>query len=1012
MKNRLPWYLNTRLALSMVLLLCVTGIAGWHFASKQEDPHFAYRNGFIVVSSPGASVQQLTDSIVKPIERALSSIDEISRLNVRVKLGSATVDVELQEDEYQTDALWQRIKERLAELQSTIHNAQIDIVDRAQDTQGILLSIDSGGGLISDRQLALKVREQLLAISAVRNVTLVGDPGLQLAVDFPKSKLLSTGVSPLDLAERLQQANSQHLYAALSGNMTGMGLGAVDRLSDVHYLSQKQILTPSGAYVPLSSIADIHYRTNPLADELFWKNGKQVLGLAITLVPNAVDVELVGEEIKSLIAQINARYTQAPVSIELFQPEFSVKRIEGLMQSLLLSVTGVALVLLCLMSVRSALIVALSIPTAVLSVIAVFTSFDGVIHQMTIAGLVLSLGLMVDNGIIVTERITHFLEQGQSKFDSIIKAVTELKGPLACATLTTVAAFVPMLLAKGSVADFIATIPLLVILCIIASYLISLTLIPVLFQLLSLEIAWLRRAQQASKDRLETIGSGIAYASLNAPRRTLLYCAVAIAVLINVKSQPGEFFPKTNRNQAYVDIQLPIGSHIANTTNIGRAVEQYLNERDDITKTWMFAGFSGPRFYYNLVQQPSEAHVARVVFETHKGVSVKALVSELNQVLKTKFEALVIHARELGQGPPIESPVELRILGDDRIQSMRAAEAILERLRTHKALTNLSRGYTYGSTQLNIQFDESLLIQQGLLESQVSQYIAWRSSGLVATKLHFLHEPIDLVIYDSQASQSSTDLLNTPIINTAGNVVPLAALASQNMRGAPSFSQRMNGSPVLTIKSDVALGVDEEQLLETLQPELLAIAAHYGVRLEFGGELEEAHNAHQALVTTLPAGIALLLLALIVQFNSLRWMSVVVLSIPFGILGAPVMLALVGIPFGFMSILGVLALTGIVVNSTILLIDATLQNLAQGMSEKRAIQLAVQSRIRPVIVTTLTTIIGMVPLTFSGSPLWPPLAWAVIGGLVSSTLVILFVMPIVIHGCIPKRALQHAECNV
>ncbi|WP_440053126.1 efflux RND transporter permease subunit [Pseudoalteromonas sp. T1lg65] len=1011
MSNSIPWYLNTRLILGIVIILSLTGLAGWNSAYNQEDPHFPYRNGFVSISSAGMSVQQLNDALVKPTERVLSQIDEINNYSARIKAGFAIIDIELREEVYDTETVWQRIKERMAPMQMSAENAHIFVQDRAQDTQGIVLSIDSGGGLLNDRELAIEVRDELLRLSSVRNVTLVGDPSQQLVIEYAHDKLIETGITPAQIAARLRQSNSQSTPGTLAENTTSISLSPLSRLANEQHIGDKLIATVNGGEIPLSSIANIKYDVDPTATEQFWMNGKQVIGLAITLPPNRVQVEQVGQQIKAAVERINSRFIGEPVKIELYQPDWSKQRRDGLLNSLLLSSLAVAVILLCLMSMQSAIIVSLAIPAITLSALALFTSFDGVIHQMTIAGMVLSLGLMVDNCIVVAERMTYYQERGEKGLKAAIKSVAELKQPLASATLTTIAAFVPMLISKGSVADFIATIPLLVIICIVVSYFIAMTFVPVVFQKLNIDIPFLNKVQNTIKVTLDEIGLRIANFSLQRTKLTFLLCLVGITGLMSIPGQPGEFFPKTNRNQAYVDIQLPFGSHIDATTTIANEIAEYLDRRQDITDTMVFSGFSGPRFYYNLAQQPNETHIARVVFESTLDSNMNELVAELNQVLKPRYRSIILNARELGQGPPIESPIELRLSGSDTGKLQTAAEALLDKLREESGLTNLRREYTFGSPQLTLDFDQQLLTQLGLTEDEMTQYTAWRSSGLTVTQLDFTQEPISLVLRDPSSSQSSTDLLNTQVVLADGATLPISALAKTSIEGIPAFVQRRNGQKVITILSDVEAGFDEEEILEELAPTLMNIASENGVYLEFGGEMEETEDANNALFKTLPAGLVLLFIALVIQFNSLRLTFLVMLSIPLGILGAPAMLAVVGIPFGFMSILGVLALTGIVVNTAILLIESAMQNLANGLDRHQAIQLAVQNRIRPVIVTTVTTIVGMLPLTSSASPLWPPLAWAVIGGLITSTILMLFVMPALMNlmiGEARQEELQHA----
>ncbi|GAA0349871.1 multidrug efflux RND transporter permease subunit MexK [Bowmanella denitrificans] len=984
------WYLRTRQILGLVLLLCLTGLMTWYSAFEQEDPHFPYRNGFILLSQAGASVDQLTQSAVMPVERELSQIDEIANYSARIKTGSASIDIELKETVYDTEIVWQRIKDKLAPLQSAMPTTRQSVIDRAQDTQGIVLAVDSNRGILADRELALKVKDRLLQLDSIRHISLVGDPGLQLAVRYSQQRMLETGISPLALAKQIAQANQGDSPALLQ---TGKMLAAVQpmgRLNSVEAVESIQIAGPQN--FPLSSLADISFRPDPLATERFYLNGRQTIGLAITLPPNQVRVTKFGHQLRHEIALLNREFAPASIDILLFQPEWSEARRSDLLQSLMFSCVAVCLVLMALMSIRTALVVSLSIPAIALSALGIFGIFGGVIHQMTIAGLILSLGMMVDNSIVMAERILFHTESGRQRIDACLAALKELWRPLATATATTIAAFVPMLLSKGSVADFISSIPVLVILSILLSYLIALSLVPLLSRHMIAQ-----HTRPSRQDVLISTGSRLACLALQKPKATLFFAALVSTLLLMLPATQGEFFPKTSRNQAYVDIALPVGTDPEQTAQVANQLAGQLQHHPDIKQVLTFTGHSGPRFYYNLVQQPEEAHIARLVIITQPHADTPALVSKLNQQFIDQYPQWMLTARELGQGPPIESPIELRIVATQQRDATAAAEAIRDIVLAHPQTQNVRRDYAFGSPQLGFALNKQQLVQSGLSVAMVNQFLAWRSSGLEVTRLDFTSLPIPLVLTAESQQSSAQSLADTQLLNDQQQLIPLSLVADVHFHTSLPMKTRRNGLETLIVRADIHPHADEEDILLQMLPELEAVAQKYQVGLQLGGEFEESSQASNALLTALPAGLAILFISLILQFNSYRLSALVMISIPLGMLGAPAMLAMADIPFGFMSLLGLLALTGIVVNSAILLIESALVGLQQGLHKAHAITRAVSERLRPIVLTTITTIAGMLPLTFGDSPLWPPLAWAVIGGLISSTALMLLVMPLALN---------------
>ncbi|MBQ4847703.1 efflux RND transporter permease subunit [Pseudoalteromonas sp. MMG005] len=991
--SQTKWYLQARLVLGIVAILTITGLVAWHSANEQEDPSFPYRNGMILLVKPGMDITQLTDEGVRPIERVLSEIDEIQTFSARIKQGYANIDLELKEHIYDTDPIWQRIKDRIRQLEPQLNPINISVHDRIQDTQGIVLSISTGNGILHDHRFALKIKDELLSLSDVRTATLIGAPKEQLQIAYSAQSMRETGITPTKIAKHVAQLNTEATPPILQNGSFTTGFNSLTRISTLDKVKGTQIFSPNGSAMVLANIADVAYRIDPISNEQFWINGKRTVGIALTLPPDTIQVTAVGARIKQKIARLNHQYAPFKVHVHLFQPDWTQKRRSSLLTSLLVSCLGVTVVLMCLMSFRSALIVSVSIPAIALSALGIFGMFGGVIHQMTIAGLVLSLGLMVDNSIVTAERIVHHLEQGASRVAAPLMAIRELYKPLATATLTTIAAFIPMLLSKGNVADFIATIPVLVIMCIVLSYLISLSLVPVM----SMFFARNSKPYRTTNHPLSTVAKGIALWSLKYPKSTLTMTVVFIVLIMNLPSSHGEFFPKTSRNQAYIDIQLPFGTSVDETTRIAKHIAHKLKGNDKITHTYLFSGNSGPRFYYNLAQQPNESHIARIVFETTPDTLVSSIVEHLNKQFVVQYSDFIVIARELGQGPPISSPIELRVLGGSEYANLAASEAIYSLLSQHLDTQNTRRNYGLGKPQLALSINKQQLQLSQLTEHDLNSYLAWQSSGLTATTLNYTTNPVDLVITVPKPVNNSTELLNTQVMMQDNRFIPLSLLAEQIVTAAPPVITRYNGFYARTLFADVRHNADEEDIIDDLQGQINDLAKQYGVTIKFGGEAQESSQANNALLVAMPAGIVLLFIALILQFNSYRLSLLVMLSIPMGIIGAPAMLSLVNIPFGFMSILGVLALTGIVVNTGIILIESAINGLKAGLSKELAITTAVQQRFRPILLTTTTTIVGMLPLTSSQSPLWPPLAWAVIGGLITSTALMMFVMPLALN---------------
>lgn len=987
------WFLQERLIFGLVIIISLVGVFTWFNISEQEDPFFPYRNGNVTIIAPGMSASAIEDTIVQPFERLLASVDGIDRVSSEASDGTAVVDIELRETIYDTELTWQRVREKVSEAQSKYGHlvTELSLDDRIQDTAGVVLTIESSKPLIDARHYALFIRDELYKLAAVRKIALIGDPGEQIEVLYSQASMLELGISPENIVNQIAEANSLKNIGVLKGQFYQSNITSLTRIDDIEKLKAVEISTIDNKIITLKDIAAI--RTSPPAIEQnsFWLNGRKSIGLSVVVPPNTLRVTDFGDALLAKVNELNKQQSDYFIKPVFFQPEWTEKRRNDLALSLFYSSIGVGLVLFLLMSKKVAFVVTLTIPAIALSAIAVFGIYGGVLHQMSIAGLVISLGLMVDNSIVMSELISRYRQQGLSNVSASQKAIKELYKPLATSTFTTIAAFIPMLLSEGNVADFIRMIPVIVIIAIIISYVYSLALLPAITNNLA------TFKEGGNSTLFNRLGEVLAQLGTRKPKTTiLLFIGLVLLSFIGSDQQGGEFFPKSSRNQAYIDIEGGFGLSHEATLETTKQVEDLLKQNRNITNIISFVGNSGPSFYYNLNASPHNPHIARIVFETTTNELIPDTVQELNQLLAIQFKSTRVHAREIGQGPPIEAPIEIRVLGDDRKQLLAASEDIFTLVNNHHDTTDTRRGYVVGKPTLEFKVDELNLQNAGIKRVELSNFISWRTTGINVTEIPQERESTTVVLRAHQdINRADTNyIMNTVVMNNQGQTFPLSLFAQQHFTGEAPRLMRWKGFNSNVIKADVNPGVETASIIKSLTPQLEIIAEKYQITLEFGGEAEESSSSNDALLKTLPIGAILLFSALILQFNSFRIAGLIMLTIPLAMIGVKPTLAIVGVNFGFMSVLGLLALTGIVVNTAIILIDTVLEKIkTENTPLITAIELATKERFRPVLLTACTTIIGMIPLTSPSSPLWPPMAWTIIGGLITSTILTLIVLP-------------------
>ncbi|WP_448547450.1 efflux RND transporter permease subunit [Thalassotalea fusca] len=984
----LRWFFNDRFILVISTLLVFLAMVTWFNIYNQEDPSLPYRNGQIEFSYPGASANEVERSATRIIERGLSSNEEIMEIDSTSMSGGGTIELELSPDIYDTDRAWQRIRNDLSgiaeQLPSGLRNMQV--FDKISDTQGIVIALTGNYSLLELRMKALEIKEALLSRLKVRDIRLVGDPGMRLDVIFPEHQQRSLGVSPLTLSELIKSNGNYQPLNKLRGASQNNTIEAPGIYLNTEDVASLALIEGKNSGLTLGQIASLKMTADPFAERSFWHDGQRSIGLAITLPPNKMRVTDVREKFERVLNEIRLTHPDTTIDLVFFQPEWTKRRIDGLMTSLVVSFLAVAIVLFLSMNWRLALIVSLSIPvTAATTMILYGGMFSGVLEQMSVAGMVLSLGLVVDNSIVSAELIQTYRQQGMKVFDASKKAFLELWRPLLCSSLTTIAAFLPMLLAEGDVADFIRTIPVIVITAIASSLVVALTFVPA-FSRLVLSRSLSTYTKSWTFKPLSRV--------LNWPKMALAGCLLVLAILASFQTLVGgEFFPKTSRNTAIIDIELDYGKSHDATLNTAQQLTALLKEQPEVTYVASFVGGSGPRFYYNLSPEPEQSHIARLVFHTQEAKQVPPLVERLNAIFRTKYSNIYIKAKELGQGPPVASPIEVFLLGDDRTALVAASKKVKAVLNAHKDTDAVRLGASTNATSMKLKLKHKELAIAGVSQQEISAHLQWMSIGVPAGELSYNGYPTPIYVRYGEGTEIDSESLNSVSVINDAQPWPMSLFVEQNFVSEPPSLIRREMQAAIVVRADLMPNGEDEQVLTELEPALLAIAQEHGVDISLGGEAEQSTNANAALTKALPAGLLLLVGCLLSQFSSLRLTGLILLIIPLAVFGVYPGLALSGQSFGFMAMLGMLGLIGVVVNNGIVLVDRVVLNWRSGLSKENAIQDAVSQRLRPILLTTLTTIIGLMPLAFSSSPLWPPLAWTMISGMLFSTLLTLIFIP-------------------
>ncbi len=971
-----------RLVAALTFLLCLVGLAAWTTMPRQEDPSFVSRFGTVVVPFPGADAARVERLVLDPLRDELAAVPDLHEVQATARSGVAVLQLRLDDAVYDTDAAWDDVRRALSDATLPERAGPVRFDDDIGDPASFVVLVHGNPDPLVLRDGARAVEEALRRVPGVARIETLGDPGAVVQITIDPGTARRLGLSPAALAQLVAARNLVLPGGSLEADGRTLVLRPETELATVDDLKATPIPLPGGAALPLGELATVELRPEEPAPTHLLHDGEPAVGLAVVPVMPR-DLVAFGDDVHGTLDRLADELAPLQLHVMADQPQQVRDRLAELTGSLLMGVLIVAGVLFVAMGPRLGTVVSAIVPVVALATIGVYAMGGGVLHQISIAALVLALGLLVDNAIVVAEAVQQHLDAGQAPMDAARLAVRELATPLFTATGTTLAAFAPMLLSSGGTADFTRTIPIVVVTSLVLSYVAAIAVTPLL-------AALLLRPGTGETGRLERFADRLAAVLTRRPRTVVagVFAAlIASGSLLPLVQQ--QFFPLSDQARIVVTLELPEGTHIERTRSLVERFDHDLADLDGVEHHTGFIGRGPPRFYYNLNDVPSAPHAATLVLSLTDKDHVDAVLSEVRTLAHEVPDALVV-AKRLQQGPPVGAPVEVRLRGDDLAALHRAADDVARVLRDVPGTLDVRTTMGLGVPQLTMAIDDAAAARRGATRTDVALALLGETRGLDAGTWTggWDDVPVRVRGLDGEA----TDPARLDALALPGTRVPLGQVVHSDLRWGPAAIHRRDGVREVRVLAELAPGTPFSAVQQAAEPLLLPLD-RTDVDRSWGGESEGSQKANAALLATVPVGLGLLVFFLLLEFDSMRRAGLVLLTVPLAATGVVPGLALSGAPFGFMSLLGVIALTGIVVNNAIVLIDRIDRAREEGMDVPSAVRDAVRVRLRPILLTTATTVSGMLPLALSGSSLWPPLAWAMISGLLASTLLTVLAVP-------------------
>ncbi|EWH01770.1 efflux RND transporter permease subunit, partial [Halomonas sp. BC04] len=481
----MKWLLATlqyrRLVLTVTGLLALIGLTAWLTMDRQEDPFFPYRFGQVLVPYPGAEPEQVERLVLNALEEELAQVEEVNELIGTARLGVAHVNIEMHEHVYDTDAAWEQIRIAVNRASRKFPDGagEAEISDRDSDAHGIVLSVTGSADLLELREAAERLRRDLFRLKEIARIDLLADPGQQVVVSWDDALAELTGLDARALGDQLAARNLTSAGGSLSSGGRSVVLDPVTEFASLEELAMTPIHTRRGEAIPLGELADVRLSPREPATERIWHDGEPAVALGIILSNERVNAVRFGESLRSLLEEVRPAYAPLQIREMFYQPRWVEQRLAELGFSLLLGISILGVLLFLTMGLRLGLAVMLIVPLVTFSALAIYAMGGGILHQIAVAGMVIALGMLVDNAIVMVENLQWHRDRGLSATEAVSHSVRELAAPLLAATGTTLAAFVPLLLSSGNTADFTRAIPIMVMLTLVVSYLYAIFVTPV-----------------------------------------------------------------------------------------------------------------------------------------------------------------------------------------------------------------------------------------------------------------------------------------------------------------------------------------------------------------------------------------------------------------------------------------------------------------------------------------------------------------------------------------------------
>lgn len=987
---------NRKITLSIAVLLAAVGFFSYFINPKQENPDINAPFAVITAVYPGASPEDMERLVTRKIEEKIAEIEGYSycQSNSANSISFTVIRLDSYTDTHQA---WADLRQRMDDIQRELPEGcdDIEINTDLDRTAGIILSLSGEG--YSRRQLAWyaeRLKKELIKIQGISRIDIIGEMEMEVMVEVDTTRLKLYNISMEDISGIVGLQNIEIPSGQIDDGDTKINVNMPGTYSSLKEIENTIIgvSAESGSAARLGEIAQIYMQPRD-TNLTVKKDGRDAVLLSGYFKDNS-NIITTGRDVER---KIDALKNDLPENIVLervlYQPADVGNAVGGFIKNLLVGILFVIIVVFLGMGFRNAITVSVAIPLSMLITFSVMKIWGIKIHQISISALIIALGMLVDNAIVVTDSIQVRMDSGQDKMYACVEGVKEVSVPVLTSTLTTIGAFIPLFMLPSVAGEYIRSIPQIVITSLLVSYLVAIFVTP------AIAFIFFKKSQNMEMfPRLRGWFEEVLKFSLR--RRGTLMLAIAAAIVSSIIAAVGlglQFFPRADTNMIYIDIKTERRDDIKRTEKVADMVSDVLEEQPEVISRTSVVGGGLPKFYNTLPVYTRSRDFAQVMIRLDLGKRGRfktnsAFTDHLQGVLDTRIVGGTATVKQLELGEPIGAPLRVRITGDHPGRIAEAAVGIKDRLSGIKGTMSVNDDLAAREYEYSVEMDVDKAGNLGISRYDVQREVSMALRGQRVSVFRKEGEEYNILVKGNIGSRE--DLENLYIKSSVtGRSVILKDIARVGFMAVTPDIRKYDGSRAAMVTAEAKPGFSPVEIERQLGRKMEDMHLE-GVNIVFDGEKRKIGEYFGDIGVSAVLAVLLIYGILLVQFYSFVQPLVIMFTIPLSAIGSVLGLSVFGQPLSFTALLGMVSLLGIVVNNAIVLLDYINGGIRLGKAVGDACIEAVGKRFRPIMLTTATTVAGLMPLVFSGSELFTPMAVALMSGLLVSTLMTLIIIPV------------------